>query len=81
VIDVMAGIREQKEVSRYNRNIRIENNTFRMYDELPLLHAYCVDGLRWSGNKVERTDAYPPLNKGLPPFIIRHCDNVEIDTE
>jgi hypothetical protein len=81
VIDVMAGIREQKEVSRYNRNIRIENNTFRMFDALPLLHAYCVDGLRWSCNKVEQTDAYAPANKGLPPFIISHCDNVKIDTE
>lgn len=81
VIDVMAGIREQKEVSRYNRNIRIENNTFRMFDALPLLHAYCVDGLQWRGNKVEQTNAYPPLNKGLPPFIVNHCDNVQIDTD
>jgi hypothetical protein len=81
VIDVMAGIRERKEVSRYNRNIRIESNTFRMFDALPLLHAYCVDGLRWSGNKVERTDAYPPPHKGLPPLIINHCDNVTIASE
>lgn len=81
VIDVMAGIREQKEVSRYNRNIRIEGNTFRIFDSLPLLHAYCVDGLHWSGNRIERTNAYPPQNKGLAPFIITHCDNVKIETD
>lgn len=81
VIDVMAGIRERKEVSRYNRNIRIEHNVFRMFDDLPLLHAYCVDGLTWSGNRVERTDAYPRLNKDLPPFLISHCDNVMIDSQ
>lgn len=81
VIDVMAGIRERKKESRYNRNIRIENNLFRMFDELPLLHAYCVDGLTWTGNKVERTDAYPALKKGLKPFLISYCDNVTIDSD
>jgi hypothetical protein len=80
VIDVMPGIRERKEVSRYNRNIRIERNVFRMFDYLPLLHAYCVDGLTWKGNHVERTDAYPRLNKNLPPFLVSHCDNIVFDS-
>jgi hypothetical protein len=81
VIDVKAGILERREESRYNRNILIENNTFRMFDDLSLLHAYCVDGLTWRNNTVEKTDAYPPLGKSFKTFDISHCDNVSIDGE
>lgn len=79
VIDVKAGIREDKETSRYNRNVRIEGNTFRMYDEGTLLNAYCVDGLIWRNNKIEQTSAYPARKKKLERFQIRHCDNVVIE--
>jgi hypothetical protein len=79
VIDVKAGILERKEESRYNRNILIENNTFRIFDEVSLLHAYCVDGLTWRDNRVEKTEAYPPLNKSVKRFDISYSDNVVID--
>ena len=79
VIDVKAGIREDKESSRYNRNILIENNTFRMYDELTLLNAYCVDGLTWRNNKVEKTDAYPKTEKSHKRYVVNYCENVQID--
>lgn len=81
VIDVDSGIREDREISRYNRNIRIEDNTFRMFDDLSLMHAYCVDGLTWRNNTVEKTDAYPPKNQSFKRFDISYCDHVSIDDE
>lgn len=79
IIDVKAGIREDKENSRYNRNILIENNIFRIYDELPLLNVYCVDGLTWRNNTVEKTEAYPETGKSYQRFIVKYSDNVDID--
>lgn len=79
VIDVKAGIREDKETSRYNKNMLIENNTFRMYDDGLLLNAYCVDGLVWRSNKVEQTSAYPKRKEALKRFEVNYCDNVEIE--
>jgi len=79
IIDVKAGLREDKEISRYNRNILIENNLFRMYDDLTLLNAYCVDGLIWRNNTVEKTDAYPKTGKSNKRFVVNYCDNVQID--
>ena len=79
VIDVKAGIREDKEHSRYNRNVRIENNTFRIFDDMTLLNAYCVDGLTWKNNSVEKTNAYPKLSDPGERFVVNFCDNVYID--
>jgi len=79
VIDVKAGIREDRENSRYNHNVLIENNTFKVYDDGTLLNAYCVDGLIWRNNKVEKTDAYPAREKKFKRFEISYCDNVSID--
>jgi len=81
IVDVKAGIREDKETSRYNRNILIENNTFRMYDELTLLNAYCVDGLTWQNNTVEMTNAYPQTGESNKRFVVNYSDNVKIDDE
>ncbi len=66
MIDVKAGIREDKQTSRYNRNVRITDNTFRVFDQSTLLNAYCVDGLTWRENTVEKTVAYPPRRATLP---------------
>lgn len=81
VIDVKAGILERKEESRYNKNVLIENNTFRVFDDSSLLNAYCVDGLVWRNNKVEKTNAYPASAKPSKRFAISYCDNVTIDGE
>ena len=81
VIDVKAGILERKDESRYNQNILIEKNTFRVFGEGSLLHAYCVDGLTWRDNQVEQTSAYPASAKPAKRFDISHCDNVTIDGE
>ncbi len=79
VIDVKAGIKEDFETSRYNRNILIENNTFRVYDEGTLLNAYCVDGLTWRNNRVEKTNAYPPRKKKFEKFKVKFSSNVKIE--
>ena len=79
VIDVKAGIREDKETSRYNKSMLIENNTFHMYDGGLLLNAYCVDGLVWRSNTVEQTTAYPKREDALKRFEVNFCDNVEIE--
>jgi hypothetical protein len=81
VIDVKAGIREDKEIARYNRNILIENNTFRVFDDYTLLNVYSVDGLVWRNNKVEQTTAYPKTGNKGEPFVVAYSDNVEIDDE
>jgi hypothetical protein len=81
IIDVKAGVLENKEISRYNRNILIENNTFKIYDDLTLLNAYCVDGLIWRNNTVEKTDAYPETGKSYKRFVVNYCDNVQIDDQ
>ncbi len=79
IIDVKAGIREEKETSRYNKNITITENRFRVFGRTPLLNAYCVDGLVWRDNVVELTDKYPAPKKNGPLFLVEHCDNVVID--
>ena len=81
VISVRAGIREDRETSRYNKNILIENNTFKMFDDASLLNIYCVDSLTWRNNKVEKTNAYPPMEKrkGSKKFVVEHCSNINIE--
>ena len=81
VIDVKPGIREDKETSRYNKNVLIEGNTFRMYDNGTLLNAYCVDGLTWRNNTIEQTTAYPARKEDLKRFVTNFCDNVQIDEQ
>lgn len=79
IIDFVAGIREDKATSRYDKNVRITGNSFRVFDQCTLLNAYCVDGLTWDNNTVERTNAYPSRDETLPPYVIEFCDNVVID--
>lgn len=81
VIDVGAGITDNKEESRYNRNVQVYDNTFRVFDEALLLQAYCVDGIYWKNNKLERTADYPALRTNLSPFKVEYCDDVQIDHE
>ena len=80
-IQVGSGIADEfRSVSRYNRNIRIENNLFRHFSNLPLLSIYSVDGLTFTGNRLERTKAYPaPDAGGWEMFKITDSDNVKVD--
>ena len=80
-IQVGSGIADEfKSISRYNRNIRIENNLFRHFSNLPLLSLYSVDGLTFTGNRLERTKAYPSAQEGeWKLFNITDSDNVKVE--
>jgi hypothetical protein len=80
-IQVGSGIADEfKNVSRYNRNIRIENNLFRHFSNLPLLSMYSVDGLTFTNNRLERTTAYPaPGGQEGKLFMITDSDHVKVD--
>jgi hypothetical protein len=80
-IDVKSGIADEfKATSRYNRNITIENNLFRVFSPLPLLCVYSVDGLTFHNNRLERTQDYPTGNtKPEPMFDITNSDNVKVE--
>lgn len=78
-IEVGAGIKpEQRARSRYNRSITIENNTFRTFDDTPLVSAYCVDGLRFRGNRIEKTTEYPAYRTQQKRFVISESENIDI---
>lgn len=82
IIDVGPGIKENFEESRYNKNIKVLDNTFRKFDECLLLSAYCVDGLIWKGNKIEKShDDYPAIRVSKSLFNIENCDHVSIDQD
>lgn len=79
VIQVGAGITEEhRKVSRYNRNIVIEDNLFRVFSPMPLLSLYSVDGLIFRGNRLERSQAYPATGPAGPLFDITHSDRVDV---
>lgn len=78
-IQVWAGISENKrETSRYNRNILIENNLFRVFTPR-ILNMYCVDGLTYRNNKIEKTSDYKIPADRAEPFIVSHSSNVKIE--
>ena len=80
-IQVGSGIADEfRKTSRYNRNIRIENNLFRAFSPLPLLSIYSVDGLTFVGNRLERTKVYSATegNDGKL-FVITDSDNVKVE--
>lgn len=81
VIQIGSGVKEEyRNISRYNRNIKIYNNTFNIFDPR-LINAYSVDGLTFSNNKINKTHAYANKFPEGKPFNIGNCSNVKIDGE
>ena len=63
------------------RNIRVEGNTFRVFDPR-IVNLYCVDGFVFTqDNVIEYTDDYPVLSGEKRNFITRNCDNIVIEKE
>lgn len=60
-----------------HRNIRIENNTFRVFDR-PILYASSVDGLSFTGNTMVRTDAFKPWHRNQYAITLKNCLKAEI---
>lgn len=61
----------------YHRNIRIEGNTFDVFDPR-LLAAYCVGGLTFTSNTVRASTAYPAPKAGGGAFAVTDCTDVVI---
>lgn len=61
----------------FHRNIRIEENKF-FPSDYPVLYALSVDGLRFSGNTIERTHLYEPWHPNQHTIILNACKNVQI---
>ena len=79
-IQVGAGIaKEFRKATRYNRNIVIEDNLFRVFGPLPLLSIYSVDGLTFRGNRLEETRTYPATGTPGKLFDITDSDHVVLD--
>ncbi len=79
VIQVASGMDEDKKpLSRYNRNILIENNRFKTFCP-EILNVYAVDKLTFKNNTIEKTSDYPyPVNPA-EPFVVAHSSNVNIE--
>ena len=78
LIEVGAGIPpEFRAQSRYNKNIRIVGNTIRSFHPA-LLDMYCVQGLTFTNNTLEKTESYPQWKADAPRFSITHCDDVQL---
>ncbi len=77
VISVGSGI-PGREKSRYHKNIKVENNVFRGFDNR-LVNLYCVDGFSFRGNKIEMTDDYPVTGTPEDRFIFNNCDNIVME--
>ena len=78
VIQVGAGIDpDHRSVSRYNRNITIERNTFKVFDRR-ILHAYSLENLLFRENTILSSSDYPLLHQQADPFQTSHSDNIEI---
>ena len=72
------GPKHDRERSRYHRNIRVEGNTFRVFDPR-IVNLYCVDGFLFRRNKIESTSDYPVVDARAERFVTRNCDNVVIE--
>ncbi|MEA4935154.1 MAG: right-handed parallel beta-helix repeat-containing protein [Paludibacter sp.] len=61
----------------YEKNIRIENNSFRSFDSY-ILDAKSVEGLFFNNNVIEKTNTWLPLWNTMPMINITQSKQVEI---
>jgi hypothetical protein len=61
----------------FHRNIRIENNIFRVFDR-PILYASSVNGLSFTGNTVVRTETFTPWHRNSNAITLKNCLAVKI---
>jgi hypothetical protein len=60
-----------------HKNIRIENNTFKIFD-YPVLYAKSTEGLSFINNTIERTTQLKPSTSNKNLFYFNGCNNVKI---
>jgi len=69
----------EEQAGKYvHRNIRIVNNTFKVYDA-PLLMAKSVDKLTFSNNTIQQTSLFLPNKQLKPSFNLNGTTGVEIE--
>ena len=72
-----SGPREERSASMYNRNIVIENNTFRVFDPR-IMNLYSVDGCTFRNNRLVRNNDYAYIFGPAEAFVTTDCANIEI---
>lgn len=65
---------------RFNRNVTVENNEFRLVDPR-IVSAVSVDGFIFRNNKIIRSDDYPFSPQQAEPFIMERSVRVDIEKE
>ena len=71
---------EPADVPRFNRNVLVENNEFRLVDSR-IVSAVSVDGFVFRNNKIIRSDDYPFSSRQVEPFIMERSVHVDIEKE
>ena len=71
---------EPADVPRFNRNVLVENNEFRLVDSR-IVSAVSVDGFVFRNNKIIRSDDYPFSSQQAEPFIMERSVHVDIEKE
>ena len=77
-VSIIPAIPEAGRGQPFERNIRIEQNTFRAFDPL-LVKARSVDGLTFRDNVIVENSDYPPYSGKSGPLDIEDCVNVVIE--
>lgn len=77
VISIYPEIPEPDVRYPYHRNIRIEENTFHLFD-YPVLYARSVDGLTFTDNLLIRDTTYQPRHHRKAGITLEACRNVRI---
>jgi hypothetical protein len=77
-IGIIPAVPETGRGMPFERNIRIEENTFRAFDPL-LVTARSVDGVTFRNNVIEKNADYPPYSGQTGPLDVDDCVNVTIE--
>lgn len=75
VISIYPEIPEPSEAYPFHRNIRIENNSFDLFD-YSVLYALSVDGLTFANNQLKRSYKYEPYHRRTDGITLEKCRNV-----
>ena len=77
VIAIWPELHRQVPGHPFHRNIRIEGNTFKIFDR-PILYASSVDGLSFTGNTLIHTEAFKPWHRNRYAITLKNCLKIKI---
>lgn len=77
-IGVNTLIMEDKDKSRYHRNIVVTDNQFNIFDPT-IAYLYCVDGFTFKNNKIQQSDKYKHVRTETRRFVTEDCSNISIE--